>query len=453
VPGRFAVLVAAVLALVVTSLGGCDATGSPPDALRGARLESSYRNLVADQGNSVGLPDGRMLWLFADTAQTHGEPWFFVTSSAAVAERDSLSVRFLKDEHGRPLEFLPRTSAERRRTTDRGYVAVWPTGATTLPDGRILIAYTKYFVSPGPPTFTFLAAGLYAYRHPGPGGDAGTVPARRVADDIWTPDDGPVASPVRAGRYVYFSQCERRPQRCYSLRAPVDRVAERAAYRWWTGTGWRDESERRPMRFGSDRPGRNPPTRYLPDHRLYVVVDTPAGIPATTGLIWVAPRPWGPWSSAAEFHLPRCARDQGCYTLNPHPEADAPDGMLRVSYAAAHTGPHVHVVDVPIKLGPRGAWVRVQSTAAEGRESVPTAARARHYRPGSLLLRAQRADTQARARSRWAASKTAISAGTTVLSTSATISAHLASVTRAMRSRSATASIVLRSSHAAAGST
>lgn len=356
-----AAALAGVIALVLLAWFGVRpllrADPEPP-GVRGARLTSSYPNLIADQGNSVPLPDGRMLWIFADTAQTTGSPRFFVTSSAAVAERDALSLRYLKDGHGRPVEFLPRTAAERRATTAEGYLGVWPTGATVLSDRRVLIAYTKYWVSTDQTRFTFRAAGLYAYEYPGPDDLSDARPARRIADDIWSPQDGAVASPVRAGRYVYFSQCNREQLRCYSLRVRAEELAQRGAYRWWTGSGWSaDRSRRQAMRYGSGHPGRNPPTRHLPEAGLYVTVDTPAGIPATTGLIWVARRPWGPWSEAARFTLPGCREGEGCYTLNAHPEAQVPEGTLRVSYATLGRGPHVLVADVPIELGPRGSWV------------------------------------------------------------------------------------------------
>ena len=43
------------------------------------------QNLIQDQGSTVALPDGRTLWLFADTAQLDRDPRFFVTSSAGIA--------------------------------------------------------------------------------------------------------------------------------------------------------------------------------------------------------------------------------------------------------------------------------------------------------------------------------------------------------------------------------
>jgi hypothetical protein len=218
----------------------------------------------------------------------------------------------------------------------------------------VLIAYTKYLVSGGQTRFAFEAAGLYEYRPPADGNLQRAGPARRIADDLWGPGDGAIASPVAAGRWVYFTHCE--GGRCYSLRAPADDLTNRVAYLWWTGSGWdHDRARRTPMTYGSDRPGRNPPTAYLPGAGVYATVDTTAGIQSATGLIWVAPKPWGPWSKVAKFPLPGCT-SRGCYTLNLHPELSS-GGTLRVSYATAHDGPHVRVVDVPISIAPGGRSV------------------------------------------------------------------------------------------------
>jgi hypothetical protein len=168
----------------------------PDGAAAGQRLVSRYPAVVQDQGNTVTLPDGRTLWIFADTAQDKAEPHFFVTSSAAVSDPDSLYVRFTTGSRGVPVEFLPRTAAERARTVNgKRYVAVWPTGATTLADGRVVVAYTKYVVGMRPTSFTFQAAGLYEWRPPRDGDVAGAGPARRIADVIWRPSAGTCTSP------------------------------------------------------------------------------------------------------------------------------------------------------------------------------------------------------------------------------------------------------------------
>jgi hypothetical protein len=354
------VALAAVAAVLLPWLVERSTRGDLPDgAANGQRLVSRYPAIVQDQGNTVTLPDGRTLWIFADTAQEERGATFFVTSSAAVSEPGSVFLRYTTNQAGIPIEFLPRTADERAQTVrGKRYLAVWPTGATELADGRVVIAYTKYLVGISPQRFTFQAAGLYEFTPPADGDLAGAGPARRLADDIWTAPDGAIASPVAAGRYVYFTQCEP-DYRCFSLRAPATDLADRGRYNWWTGSGWsHDRADRTPMTYGSDHPGRNPPTAYLTDAGVYATVDTSGGIQASTGLLWVAPRPWGPWSAAARFKLPGCTSEDGCYTLNVHAGASSRT-TVRVSYATAHDGPHVHVLDVPVSIAPGATSVTV----------------------------------------------------------------------------------------------
>jgi hypothetical protein len=227
-----------------------------------------------------------------------------------------------------------------------------------LPDGRIIIAYAKYAVRMTPKVaFDFVAGGLFSYRYPGwntapgytglIGADSGDQPANRFADDIWTPADGPIASPVYADGYVYFSRCEK--FRCYSVRSTVPDLADRSGYRWWTGSGWSPDAGRRArVVFGSDVPGRNPSVGWSKALGLFVMADTTGGIQSTEGLLWVARQPWGPWSKAAPFALPECPTG-GCYTLNVHPDR-SPPGTVRVSFATSGVGPFVRVVDVPVRV-------------------------------------------------------------------------------------------------------
>ena len=357
-----------LLLLLVLTLAAVVAVGraaARTDSLQPADLSRQVagipplQNLIQDQGSTVALPDGRTLWIFADTAQLNAQPKFFVTSSAGIASGGDLRLRYLTDEQGVPIEFLPRTPAERAEQVDgQHYTAIWPTGATALPDGRIMIAYAKYAVRLTPTvSFDFLAGGLFSYQYPGWNRSAGASallgavgsdqPANRFADDIWTPQDGPIASPVYADGYVYFTRCEK--FRCYSVRSTVPDLADRSAYRWWNGTDWSPDVTRRArITFGSDGPGQNPSIAWSAALGLFVMTDTASGIQSTKGLIWVARHPWGPWSRAASFALPGCP-SSGCYTLNVHPDR-SPPGTLRVSFATSGIGPYVRVVDVPIQL-------------------------------------------------------------------------------------------------------
>jgi hypothetical protein len=318
-------------------------------ARSGAKLGggSSLDDVVQDQGAGVPLPGGQTLWIFADTTQVKHDPYFFVTSSAAVTTRGSQKLHYASDGEGVPIEFLPRNPNERvGQQNGVRYNAVWPTGATRLPDGRIVIGYAKYDVQVPANTFTFLGAGLYEYRYPGLGALKSARPAKRISS-LWSVTDGAVGSPLYADGHVYFTQCENLS--CYSARTPVSGLTDRGSYTWFTGSGWsHDRAARKPMRYAEGRPGRNPSTVYLPDQGVYGAVDTAAGAVSRTALLWVAPNPWGPWSKPARFTMPGCPAT-GCYTLNLHTD-QSPPGAVRVSYATHGVGPHVRVSDVAVSV-------------------------------------------------------------------------------------------------------
>jgi len=319
----------------------------PGTPVRGVQLRaaSPFDRIHQDQGNSIALPDGRRLWIFADTFQfAAGRPRFFHTSAVAVSDPGSWQLRYAMTD-GVPTEFLPRTAAERadRRVHDH-YQAVWPTGSTLLPDGRIVISYAKYRVLLKKKDYRLLGSGLFEFRYPGAPALVAGVQADRVAPDLWSGSEGEMRSPVYADGHVYFYQC--RDLHCRAVRSPPDRLTDRASYRWWTGRGWsRDRARGRYVTVGSSHPGGNASVVKLPSGG-YAMADTEVGSAAAEGRLWVAPKPWGPWSPAAKFDFPRCPR-AGCYGLNLHPDQSTPD-HLRVTYATNGVGPFVRVVDVPV---------------------------------------------------------------------------------------------------------
>lgn len=306
-----------------------------------------------DQGVSVPLPDGRSMWIFADTTQIT-PPFFFVTSSAAVSARGSEILHYAGNGKRLPIEFLPRTAAERAAHAAGSYTAIWPTGATTLPGGRIIISYAKYEVSLAPKAYVFLSAGLFEYHYHGVSALTHSSGAKRIADGIWTPSDGVIGSPIYADGYVYFAQCAN--LECFSLRTTPGSITDRSSYTWWTGHGWsKQRSQRTPMSYGASRPGLSPSMAYLPQMGVYATTGTAAGQSSQIGLLWVAPHPWGPWSSPAAFLLPQCP-SAGCYTLNLHPLESTSD-RVRISYATAGIGPYVYVTDVALWAAANGSKV------------------------------------------------------------------------------------------------
>jgi hypothetical protein len=313
--------------------------------------------LRQDQGISMPLPDGRTLWIFADTFQRKGTPNFFHTSSAAVSVPGSWQLTYTSSK-GVPTEFLARTAAEKadvQTGSAKFYEAIWPTGATQLPDGRILVSYAKYRVYPNQTQFTFLGAGLFTYRYKSVGAFLDDARATRIADDIWAPSDGEVRSPVYSDGYVYFDQCQ--DLVCYPVRVTVSKLGKRGSYTWLTPSGWSHSSlDRQPISVASGHPGGNAAVVQL-SSGLYAMADTEVGAPSRIGLLWVSKNPFGPWSPAAQFYFPMCPV-AGCYGLNLHPETST-SSTLRVSYAT-EGGPYVRVYDVPVSISADGSAIRVR---------------------------------------------------------------------------------------------
>jgi hypothetical protein len=225
-----------------------------------------------------------------------------------------------------------------------------------LPDGRIIISYAKYRVLLKTKDFQFLGAGLFEYRYR----DAATLAAgdhaTRIAYDLWSANDGEVRSPIYVDGYVYFNQC--RDLKCQSVRTTPAGLTDRRSYRWFTGNGWSSApSEAQDMLFGSSHPGGNAAAVRLRSGG-YAMADTEIGVVATSGLIWVAPNPWGPWSQAAGFDFPRCPAP-GCYGLNIHP-SQSTDSQLRISYATNGVGPFVRVADIPVSISPDHSAILVR---------------------------------------------------------------------------------------------
>jgi hypothetical protein len=320
----------------------------PGQPVQGVQLwaKRPLGDIHQDQGSTIPLPGGRTLWIFADTFQLYNDPKFFITSSAGFTEPDSWQVHYSKTK-SIPTEFLPRTPAERAdRRSGEHYQAVWPTGSTRLPDGRIIISYAKYLVLLKEKDFKFLGGGLFEYRYESANALVNGGQATRIAPDLWTPADGEVRSPVYADGHVYFHQCK--DLRCQALRTTPDRLTDRSSYAWWTGADWStDRTTAQDISIGSSHPGGNASVVRLRSGG-FAMADTEVGVVATSGRLWVSPFPWGPWSTAATFDFPRCP-EPGCYGLNIHP-SQSTDDRIRISYATNGVGPFVRVVDVPVSI-------------------------------------------------------------------------------------------------------
>jgi hypothetical protein len=112
------------------------------------------------------------------------------------------------------------------------------------------------------------------------------------------------------------------------------------------------------MLFGASRPGHNPSVVWVPAVEAFVMADTVAGSAARSGMIWVSPNPWGPWSVPAAVGLTRCTRP-GCYGLNVH-AAQSTKNTIRISYSPVmvnRVGPYVYLIDQAVRISNGGRRV------------------------------------------------------------------------------------------------
>lgn len=316
-----------------------------------------------DGTRSVRLPDGRTLWLSADTfldlihpgGQRVPQP-SWVRNSALVMSGGGRIERTLlgaPGADGRPGALFPGTTG-----ADGGEVWRWPAQAVVEPRApgsgeqvvRVLLWQREVGEAPwvfGVPRATEVATlslpdleleGIEPIHRPDPAGAAesrvlyGTAAVREGG---WTYAFGADERGVRDGG----------ASRSYVARAPEGRLADASGWRYWTGSGWAgDPAEAAAMDFG-EHPDSATNTYSVVRHGerwvlLSMDAGGPDGQPSAAAVTYWSCAPTGPWHGphrAAEPPLPSGARQAGAGAYNPqaHPEfggGDAGDGSLLIGY-------------------------------------------------------------------------------------------------------------------------
>ncbi|NLU66440.1 DUF4185 domain-containing protein [Streptomyces sp. HNM0574] len=370
VPG---VLAAAVVAALVVTVPGEESTRRACDGVtvKGWRTDDRMTAELAryaddntrlddwtggDGSRSVRLPDGRILWMSADTfldevhggrSRAPGPVWVrnagLVLSSGGTVERTLLG-----EQQGRNTALFAGTATEDGREVWR-----WPVQAVVEPRGggageqvvRVLLWQREAGSPPwvfGVPRATEVATlslpdlKLESLRtvHSAPGPEVD----RRVLYGT---------SAVTRGGWTYVfgadeGSVDGGPSRAHVARVPVGRLAEADAWRYWSGDGWRRDPARSAPILVGKTPNRGATGTYSVvrhgDSWLLLTMD--AGGPDGQGLsdivsYWSC-SPTGPWhgpSPVAKPPLPPGGPAAGAVPYNPqgHP-AIGPGGELLVSY-------------------------------------------------------------------------------------------------------------------------
>ncbi|WP_460467938.1 DUF4185 domain-containing protein [Calidifontibacter terrae] len=281
----------------------------------------------ADVGASVRLVDGRVAWVFGDTARDATVNPRFASSSMLITRGDC-TVQAV--DHGLPL--VPNSPG----------TACWPSSLvarSTATGDDLWIACSRIErTGSGLYDFDYLGASIATLHIPRGGAPSNPrvvqiTPDRRDAAQLnWG------AAMVIDGGFLYvygtYGAAIGAGPRALSLaRMPVGDATRPTAWTYWDGSGWASSAQSVSPVVSAD-PG---VSQALSVHRIdgsFVAVSKKGGDLSDTLGLWTAPTAQGPWTLVHEQPLPH-AEGNGVVTYQPlaHPELTLADGKLLVSYS------------------------------------------------------------------------------------------------------------------------
>lgn len=314
--------------------------------------------LNRDCGFTAPLRDGRVLWIFCDTAgvtATGDAIWPWLDNTAALATVDAPTrTDDVTDGTGRPNQFVEVDSNP--CPADRPLHRVWPLSATTVPDGakdQVYVYFEHACGVPGQGIGSVVSMGMGLARWTYTSGVTSvhapvraTVLAQGLFDGAWdgvgVPTDGGFGRAVAydpADGNLYLYRCHSvwgvANWGCEVARVPVAAAADRGSYRFRTATGsWQPEaSTAAPMQIAGTTPGSGYQVAWYPQLGRWALVGmTWPGIGSTV-TFRVADQPWGPWSAPTEVSLPEeSCRTVHCYAVYGHPGLDRPGSLSFTFY-------------------------------------------------------------------------------------------------------------------------
>ncbi len=295
-----------------------------------ALFRSDPRWLGGDAVYSVDLGDGRLLWLFGDS---------FVSPEGSGDRRGSTMVRnTIALQHGSDpararLTFHwgeARDGKPAAYFDGEGAHGFWPLHGVRLAGGPLLLFQTIVRSTPRE-GLGFAIDGWRLLRSDDVNGEPGTWRWREVAcapladgvsvgTAVWCDGDHVVALGTRLDGV-------HRGVLCRVALADLD--DDRVALQWWNGTAW---SATTAPAIVLDDAGPECSLHRDGDRWLHV---WSRGFGATTVAAHHAPAATGPWSGPHELFTPpeSTGAQPFVYAAKTHPELDAGDGWLAVSYA------------------------------------------------------------------------------------------------------------------------
>ncbi len=293
-----------------------------------------------DGAYTIGLGDGRVLWMFGDTFvgrvnEGRRVDYRLINNSAALQAGGAPTAASLSFFYKTPTGGPPAALFE----PEDGVGWFWPYHGVRTAEGLFLFLL-QVEAAEGPEAFGFrlVATWLGKVENPEETPERWSLAARKIP---WGNERRLFGSSVllRDGlAYVYGTVDETTEgfvaKQVILARVPAERLLDFSAWRFFSEGGWVADIERA-GRVCEDAAGEFS-VSFQPGLNRYVMIFTEGGLSEHMALR-VAPRPEGPWGKPLRFYsCPEAGWDPKifCYAAKGHPELTAGAGELIVTYVA-----------------------------------------------------------------------------------------------------------------------
>ncbi len=289
----------------------------------GAVTDAAAASLWRDGGSSV-LLGGKVLWSFGDTIfpfKADDGSQLRTNTAALAVPGTPLAVSEPLDGKGAPAQFVPFTSdevAENARIAPDERIALWPGAMINTDADHALVFVDKLRIHPGYLNYQGLSTELALAA-------AGSTSAQRMGALFTAPEPQFIHSAVAKDGTLALYACETSGS-CRVARAPLCSATQRAAYQFWTGSGWSTDVSRAAL----DVPGSTSGFSVAWNEALGKFVSATSAGFSNQVFLRTSPAPEGPWSDAVLAWTAPSA----IYAVYQHPELQLDGGRrIRISYS------------------------------------------------------------------------------------------------------------------------